>query len=63
MERENQHKMKHKKVQKLYIHELEISAHSHRKGEIKGGSEQERESSPILVFSPPSLQIVHTLGS
>ena len=63
MERENQHKMKHKKVQKLYIHELEISAHSHRKGEIKGGSEQERESSPILVFSPPNLQIVHTLGS
>ena len=63
MERENQHKMKHKKVQKLYIHKLEISAHSHREEEIKGGPEQERESSPILVFSPPGLQIVHTLGS
>ena len=55
--------MKHNKVQKLYIHKLEISAHSHREEEIKGGPEQERESSPILVFSPPGLQIVHTLGS
>ena len=43
MERENQHKMKHKKVQKLYIHKLEISAHGHREGEIKRGPEQERE--------------------
>ena len=59
----NQHKMKHKKVQKLYIHKSEISAHSQREGEIKGGAEQEREGSPVSILSPPDLQIVHTLGS
>ena len=59
----NQHKMKHKKVQKLYIHKLEISARNQREGEIKGGAEQEREDSLVSIFSPPDLQIVHTLGS
>ena len=63
MERENQHKMKHNKVQKLYIHKSEISTHSHQEREIKGGPEQERESSPISVFSPLGLQTVHTMGS
>ena len=63
MERENQHKMKHKEVKKLYIHKSEISDHGHWEEEIEGGPKQERESSPISVFSPPSLQIVHTLGS
>ena len=56
-------KWKHKKVQKLYIHKSEISACNHREEEMEGGPEQERESSPISVFSPPGLQIVHTLGS
>ena len=55
--------MKHKKVQKLYIHKLEISARNQREGEIKGGAEQEREDSTVSIFSPPDLQIVHTLGS
>jgi len=55
--------MKHKKVQKLYIHESEISACSQREGKIKGGPKQEREGSLVSVFSPPGLQIVHTLGS
>ena len=63
MERENQHKMKHKEVKKLYIHKSEISARSYREEEIEGGPEQERESSPVFVFSPPGLQIIHTLGS
>jgi len=61
MERETYTKMKHKKVQKLYIHKSEISARSHQKGEIEGGPEQERESSLVSIFSPPSLQILHTL--
>ena len=63
MKRETNTKWKHKKVQKLYVHKSEILAHSHREEEIKGGPEQERESSLISVFSPPGLQIVHTLGS
>ena len=47
----NQHKNeKHKKVQKLYVHKSEISARSYREEEIERGPEQERESSPILVF-------------
>ena len=59
----NQHKNeKHKKAQKLYVHKSEILARNHQKEEIEGGPEQERESSPISVFSPPGLQIVHTLG-
>ena len=28
---------------------------------MEGGLEQESESSPISIFSPPSLQILHTL--
>ena len=54
-------KRKHKKVQQLYTHKSEISARSHREEEMEGGPEQESESSPISVFSPPSLQILHTL--
>ena len=48
-------KWKHKKVQNLYIHKSEISACNHREEEMEGGPEQERESSPISVFSPPGL--------
>ena len=55
MKRENQHKMKHKEVQKLYIHKSEISTCSHWEGEIKGGPKQEMESSPVSIFSPLSL--------
>ena len=49
-------KWKHEKTQKLYIHESEISAHSHTEEEIEGGPEEERESSSISIFSPPALQ-------
>ena len=51
-----------KKAQKLYVHKSEILARSHQEEEIEGGLEQKRESSSISVFSPPGLQIVHTLG-
>ena len=55
-------KWKYKKVQKLYVHKSEISARNHREEEIKGGPEQERESSPVSIFSPLGLQIIHKLG-
>ena len=46
---------------KTWFNRFETSTHSHPEEKIERGHEEERESSPIPIFPPPSFKIVRLL--
>ena len=58
---ENQN-VNNKSAEKAWKHnKSETSTHSHLEKEIERGCEEEREGSPILIFSPPNFGVVRLL--
>ena len=63
MTRENQD-ANNKSAEKAWKHnKSEILTHNHPEEEIERGCEEEREGSPILIFSPLRFEIVNIFSS